>query len=251
MNENFELPTANCSKQIRRSTSNTSIITGFGHATCLYRSTPLRTLRTRTLSHVWTCAKSVRKQSIAHHLEHEHYHGFGHVKSLYRSSPLRSTLNTNNITTFDHVSSMCRSSPLRNTLHTKVSELWTRVKYMYPSSPLRNTLNTNIITGLDMWKARTEAVHCVPLWVESSRTCLPEGSPFRAQGNNKTQTNFNSHSFGVENSIKESKCVHEQYHNFGHVSSMCRSSPWRSTLNTNVITALDTCQVHVPKPSLS
>ena len=32
---------------------------------------------------------------------------------------------------------------------------------MYRSSPLRSTLNTNVITGLDMCKVCTEAVHCV------------------------------------------------------------------------------------------
>ena len=33
---------------------------------------------------------------------------------------------------------------------------------------------------------RYQTLKChVPTWVESSRTCLPEGSPFRAQGNNK------------------------------------------------------------------
>ena len=36
---------------------------------------------------------------------------------------------------------------------------------------------------------------------------------------------------------------HERYHRFGHVSSMNRSSPLRTTLNTNVITGLDMCEV--------
>ena len=36
---------------------------------------------------------------------------------------------------------------------------------------------------------------------------------------------------------------HGCYHRFGHVSSMYRSSPFHSTLNTNVITGLDMCQV--------
>ena len=35
---------------------------------------------------------------------------------------------------------------------------------MYRSSPLRSTLNTGYITGLDMCKVCTEAVHCVALW---------------------------------------------------------------------------------------
>ena len=35
---------------------------------------------------------------------------------------------------------------------------------MYRSSPFRSTLNTGYITGLDMCKVRTEAVHCAALW---------------------------------------------------------------------------------------
>ena len=35
---------------------------------------------------------------------------------------------------------------------------------MYRSSPLRSTLNTGYITGLDMCKVCTEAVHCAALW---------------------------------------------------------------------------------------
>ena len=35
---------------------------------------------------------------------------------------------------------------------------------MYRSSPLRSTLNTGYITGLDMCKVCTEAVHCAAPW---------------------------------------------------------------------------------------
>ncbi len=42
---------------------------------------------------------------------------------------------------------------------------------------------------------------------------------------------------------EHSKRYHEGYHRFGHVSSMYRSSPFRSTLNTKFITGLDMCQV--------
>ena len=38
------------------------------------------------------------------------------------------------------------------------------VWHMYRRSPLRSTLNTGYITGLDMCKVCTEAVHCVALW---------------------------------------------------------------------------------------
>ena len=46
---------------------------------------------------------------------------------------------------------------------------------MYRSSPLRSTLNTGYITGLDMCKVCTEAVHCVALWTRVTSqvwTCL-------------------------------------------------------------------------------
>ena len=46
---------------------------------------------------------------------------------------------------------------------------------MYRSSPFRSTLNTNVITGLDMCKVCTEAVHSVALWTRTSSqvwTCV-------------------------------------------------------------------------------
>ena len=42
---------------------------------------------------------------------------------------------------------------------------------------------------------------------------------------------------------------HELHHRFGHVCSMYRSSPFRSTLNTSYITGL-TCVKYVPKQSI-
>ena len=38
------------------------------------------------------------------------------------------------------------------------------VRSMYRSSPLRSTVNTSYITGLDMCKVCTKAVHSVALW---------------------------------------------------------------------------------------
>ena len=42
---------------------------------------------------------------------------------------------------------------------------------MYRSSPFRSTLNTGYITGLDMCKVCTEAVHCVALWTRVCAVC--------------------------------------------------------------------------------
>ena len=66
------------------------------------------------------------------------------------------------------------------------------------SSPLRSTLNTNVITGLDMCKVCTEAVHCVALWTQTLSqvwTC-------------------------VKYVLKQSSAwhfEHKRYHRFGHV----------------------------------
>ena len=66
------------------------------------------------------------------------------------------------------------------------------------SSPLRSTLNTNVITGLDMCKVCTEAVHCVALWTQTLSqvwTCLK---------------------YVPKQSIAK-HFEHERYHRFGHV----------------------------------
>ena len=44
--------------------------------------------------------------------------------------------------------------------------------------------------------------------VESSRTCLTESRPFRAQGNNISESNLHPHYFGDENSTKDNKGIH-------------------------------------------
>ena len=83
---------------------------------------------------------------------------------------------------------------------------------MYRSSPFRSTLNTGYITGLGMCEVCTEAVHSVALWTRVAPqlwTCvkyLPKQSiPLHFE--------------------------HELHHSFGHVWSMYRSSPFRSTLD--------------------
>ena len=119
---------------------------------------------------------------------------------MYRSSPCRSTVNTGYITGLDMCKECYRSSPFHRTVNTgyitgldmcKVCTeavhavaLWTRVTLqvwtyeavhsvalrtrvtlqvwsMYRSSPFRSTVNTGYITGLDMCKVCTEAVHAV------------------------------------------------------------------------------------------
>ena len=37
--------------------------------------------------------------------------------------------------------------------------------------------------------------------------------------------------------------IHELHHRLGHVKSMYRSSPFRSTLNTSYITGVDICKL--------
>ena len=95
---------------------------------------------------------------------------------------------------------------------------------MYLSSPFRSTLNTSYITGLDMCNVCTQAVHSVALWTRVTSqvwTCVK---------------------YVPKQSIPQ-HFEHEFHHRFGHVYSMYRSSPFRSTLNTSYITGLDMCKV--------
>ena len=53
---------------------------------------------------------------------------------------------------------------------------------MYPSSPLRSTLNTGYITGVDMCKVCTQAVHSVALWTRVTLqvwTCVKSSTYMR------------------------------------------------------------------------
>ena len=91
---------------------------------------------------------------------------------------------------------------------------------MYRSSPFCSALNTSYITGLDMCEVCTEAVHSVALWTRVTSqvwTCVK---------------------YVPKQSIPK-HLEHELHHRFGHVWSMYRSSPFRSTLNTSYITGLD------------
>ena len=102
---------------------------------------------------------------------------------------------------------------------------------MYRSSPFRSTLNTGYITGLDMCKVCTEAVHSGALWTRVTLhvwTCVK---------------------YVPKQSIPE-HFEHGLHYMFGHVYSIYRSSPFRSTLNTGYITlghstcVVKTCQFH-------
>ena len=44
---------------------------------------------------------------------------------------------------------------------------------------------------------------------------------------------------------------HERYHRFGHFVKSVGKQAIHSTLNTNVITSLDTCQLHVPQQCIA
>ena len=181
-------------------------------------------LWTRTLSQVWTCVKYVPKQSIPQHFEHERYHRFGHVSSMYRSSPFRIALGTR---TLSQVWTCVKYVPKQSIAYHFKHERYHRfghVSSMYRSSPFRSILNTNVITGLDMCQVCTEAFHSAALWTRTLSqvwTCVK---------------------YVPKQSIPQ-HFEHERYHRFGHVSSMYRSSPFRSILNTNVMTGLDMCQV--------
>ena len=73
-----------------------------------------------------------------------------------------------------------------------------------------------------MWNC-TKAVHSVTLWTRATSqvwTCV-----------RKCTEAAHSH------------FEHELHHRFGHVWSMYRSSPFRSTLNTSYITGVDMCEV--------
>ena len=137
--------------------------------------------------------------------------------SMYRSSPLRSPLNTGFITALD-MCEVCTEQVHSIALWTRVtSQLWT-CGSMYGSSPLSSTLNTGSITALDMCEVCPERVHSVALWTWVTSqlwTCL-------------------TYVWKQSNGLS---------HSNGHVWSMYRSNPFRSTLNTGYITALDMCEV--------
>ena len=151
---------------------------------------------------------------------------------MYRSSPFRSTLNTGLHYNFGHVWSMNRNTPFRR------------------------TLNTGYITTLDMCEVCTEAVHSVALWTRVTLqlwTCVkyvPKQSLPVALWTRGYIATLDMCEVCTEAVPSSSTLNTGLHHNFGHVWSMYRSSPFRSTLNTGYITTLDMCEVYVRKQSI-
>ena len=118
----------------------------------------------------------------------------------------------------------------------------------YRSSPFRSTLNTGYITALDMCEVCSEAVHSVALW---TRVTLQLGTCLKYVPKQSIPYHFEHglhYSFGhvwsmYRSSPFRSTLNMELHYSFGHVWSMYQSSPFRSTLNTGYITALDMCEV--------
>ena len=108
---------------------------------------------------------------------------------------------------------------------------------MYQSSPFRRTLNTGYITALDMCEVCTEAVHSVALWTRVTLqlwTCvkylLKQYITALAMCEVFTEA---VHSVALWTRVTLQ---------LWHVWSMYRRSPFRRTLNTGCITALDMCE---------
>ena len=95
---------------------------------------------------------------------------------------------------------------------------------MYGSSPFRSTLNTGYITALDMCDVCTEAVHSIALWTRVTLQLWACVKYVLVQAVHSVE-------------------LWTRVYSFGHVLCMYRSSPFRSTLNTGYITALDMCEV--------
>ena len=137
---------------------------------------------------------------------------------MHRSNPFPSTLNTSYITGLG----MCEVYVPKQSIPYSTFNTF------------RSTLNTGYITGLGMCEVCTEAVHSVALW---TRVTSQVWACVKYVPKQSVTWHFE----------------HELRHRFGHVWSMYRSSPFRSTLdrsspfrstlNTSYITALDVCEV--------
>ena len=119
---------------------------------------------------------------------------------------------------------MSGSGPFGSTLSTGYITALDMCEVCSRSSPFRSTLNTGYIRTLDRREVWTEAVQSVALWTRVTLqlwTCVE---------------------YVPKQSIPQ-HFEHGLHYNFGHVWSMYRSSPVRSTLNTSYITGLDMCKV--------
>ena len=118
---------------------------------------------------------------------------------------------------------------------------------MYRSSPVRS-LNTGYITALDMCEVCTEAVHSVALW---TRVTLQLWTSVKYVPKQSIFEHGLHYSFGHMWSMYQNctKAVHfvalwtrvtlQLWTYVKYVPKLYQSSPFRSTLNTGYITALD------------
>ena len=122
---------------------------------------------------------------------------------------------------------------------------------MYRSSPFRSTLNRGYITALDMCEVCTKAVHSVALWTRVTLqlwTCvkyvLVQAVHAVALRTRVTLQLWTCVKYVLVQAVHAvalwTRVIH---YSLRHVWSMYRRSPFRSTLNTGYITALDMCGV--------
>ena len=88
----------------------------------------------------------------------------------------------------------------------------------------------------------------ISLWShENTQTRKRKNTKTRKRENAKTRKRENAKARKRENrenrACAQKHFEHERYHSFGHVWSMYRSNPFRSTFYTNVVTALGMCKV--------
>ena len=119
---------------------------------------------------------------------------------------------------------------------------------MYRGSSSRSTLTTKVITGLDMCKVCTEAIHRIAFWkqklsqvVDMCKVCT-EAVHRKALWQRKLSQVWTCVKYVPRQSIAK-HFENKSYHRFRHVWGMYRGSSSRSTLTTKVITGLDMCKV--------
>ena len=114
---------------------------------------------------------------------------------------------------------MYRSSPFRSSLNRGYITTLDMCEVCTEAVPFRSTLNTGNITTLDMCEVCTEAVHSVAIW---TRVTLQRWTCVKYVPKQSIPWHFE----------------HGLHYSFGHVWSMYRSSPFRSTLNTGLWTCV-------------
>ena len=144
---------------------------------------------------------------------------------MYWSSPFRSTLNTGYITALD-MCEVCTKAVHSVALWTRVTlQLWTCVKYVLVQAVHAVALRTRVT--LQLWTCvkyvLVQAVHAVALRTR-----------FTLQLCDMCEVCTQA----VHSVALWTRVIHSS---FRRAWSMYRSSPFRSTLNTGYITALDMC----------